>query len=366
MQSSPVEASFGYSFPAIRGIQAKREYYVSMCPVRLIPRIFLFNSEELPPDLRAQRRLNRARLPGITNYIIRNPEDYVLSAITASIDGKVQFTPLSEHGNGDKVGTLNIDMDARFIINDGQHRRAAIERALAEHPELGNETIAVVFFLDPKLVRCQQMFADLNRYAIRPSPSLGVLYDHRDTQAQLAKRLMSESDIFRGLVELERTTLSARSRKLLTLSAIYGATNDLLAGMEEKGAEELADIAGKYWETLARTFKEWWLVHQGKLTAGEVRQDFIHTHGVVLQALGRTGNALLHSHPRNWKKYLSCLSEIDWRRTNPKWEGRAMVGGRISKGQQNVLLVTNLIKRKMRLPLSADERRIEEAHRRGE
>ena len=360
------ETQFGYTFPAIRGIQAKREYYVSMCPVRLIPRIFLFNSEELPPDLRAQRRLNRARLPDITNYIVQNPENYVLSAITASIDGGVRFTPLADQGEEGKVGMLNIDMEARFIINDGQHRRAAIERALGDRPELGDETIAVVFFLDPKLVRCQQMFADLNRYAIRPSTSLGVLYDHRDTEAQLAKRLISESDIFRGLVELERTTLSARSRKLFTLSAIYGATNDLLAGMNEKSPDELVSIAGRYWEGLAEVFKEWWLVYQGKATAGEVRQDFIHTHGVVLHALGRAGNALLLSHPRDWRKRLPRLKEIDWRRANRKWEGRAMIGGRISKGQNNMLLVTNLIKNKLGLPLSAEEKRIEEAYRRGE
>ena len=68
-------------------------------------------------------------------------------------------------------------MKARFVINDGQHRRAAIEAALRENPDLGDETIAVVFFLDVGLKRCQQMFADLNRYAIRPTTSLSILYD---------------------------------------------------------------------------------------------------------------------------------------------------------------------------------------------
>src|SRR5437870_9539 len=37
------DTSFGYVFPAIRGIQARREYYVSMCPLRLIPKLFLFD-----------------------------------------------------------------------------------------------------------------------------------------------------------------------------------------------------------------------------------------------------------------------------------------------------------------------------------
>ncbi len=48
-------ATFEYIFPAIRGIQAGREYYVSMCPLRVIPRIFLFDEDELKPELRAQR-----------------------------------------------------------------------------------------------------------------------------------------------------------------------------------------------------------------------------------------------------------------------------------------------------------------------
>jgi len=52
-----MEPQFGYQFPAIRGTMAGRAYYVSMCPMRLIPRIFLFDEEEaaLPAELRAQR-----------------------------------------------------------------------------------------------------------------------------------------------------------------------------------------------------------------------------------------------------------------------------------------------------------------------
>ncbi len=86
-------------------------------------------------------------------------------------------------------------MDAKFIINDGQHRRAAILSALEQKPELVTETIAVVFFLDLGLERSQQMFADLNLYSIRPSRSLGVLYDHRDEKAKLAKLVVFKSDV---------------------------------------------------------------------------------------------------------------------------------------------------------------------------
>ena len=76
------DSRFGYVFPAIRGIQANREYFVSLCPLRLIPRIFLFDESEaeLPPDLRAQRTLNKARIPEMVRYILNNRDNYVFSA----------------------------------------------------------------------------------------------------------------------------------------------------------------------------------------------------------------------------------------------------------------------------------------------
>ena len=62
-----IDDSFSYIFPAIRGIQASKEFYVTMCPLKLIPKIFVYNEAELPPKLRAQRVLNKARIPEIAN-----------------------------------------------------------------------------------------------------------------------------------------------------------------------------------------------------------------------------------------------------------------------------------------------------------
>ena len=355
-------ADFKYVFPAIRGIQARREYYVSMCPLRLIPRLFIFNGEEMAPELRAQRYLNKARIPEMSRYIHENPDDYVFSALTASIDGEVAFEHLSGEERADRIGLLHVPMAARFVINDGQHRRAAIEMALEHRPEIGEETIAVVFFRDVGLERCQQMFADLNRYAVRPSKSLGLLYDHRDEAAELAKTLIKRSTIFGGLVELEKTTLSRRSRRLFTLSAIYNATAELVKDLDLDGPREEAELALTFWEEVARHIKEWELVRAGDATAGEVRTDYIHTHGVVLQALARAGNVLVRRHPRAWQEKIGRIAGIDWRRGNAElWEGRALLAGRLRKSQNNVTLTANAIKTHLGLPLSPDEQRIEDA-----
>ncbi len=357
---------FEYQFPAIRGIQAQREYYVSMCPMRLLSKLFQFDEDELAPELRAQRQLNRARIPELSRYITENVDNYVFSAITVSIDADVSFTALPGQGDENRIGILKIPMSARFIINDGQHRRAAIEVALRNNPELGDETIAVVFFMDKGLERCQQMFADLNRYAIRPSTSLSILYDYRDETARLVKSLIAGSDIFRDVVELEKTSLALRSRRLFTLSAIYHATNELLSGRAESTPEEAARFALEFWEAVAEQMDDWNAVRRGDLTAGEVRKDFIHTHGVVLQALARSGRELVLRFPKSWQKKLVGLKSIDWRRANSSmWEGRALVGGQVSKAHQNVILTANAIKTHLGVTLSEDEQRVEDAFNRG-
>jgi len=356
------DPTFGYVFPAIRGIQARREYYASMCPLRLIPKIFLFDEAELAPELRAQRTLNKGRLPEMARYVLNNQDNYVFSAITASIDGEVRFEPLGEGREASRVGLLRVPMDARFIINDGQHRRAAIEMALRENPALGDESIAVVFFVDLGLERCQQMFADLNRYAIRPNKSLGVLYDHRDHLARLTKLVVLQSVFFRDIVEMERSTLSLRSRKLFTLSALYNGTSSLLEQADVADMAAGTKVAVEYWEEVAKHFPEWRLVHDRKMVAGDVRRDFIHSHGIVLHALGIVGNALLQSCRNGWKARLKGLKKIDWSRANSKlWEGRVMIGGQVSKASRNVTLTTNVIKKTLGLELTPEEHRAEDA-----
>jgi DNA sulfur modification protein DndB len=360
-KSRPRPTSYEYVFPAICGIQAGREYYVTMCPLRLIPRLFVFDEEELVPELRAQRTLNKSRVPEIARYIVDNPTGYVFSALTASVDAEVTFDADTEGDS--RVGTLTIPMSARFVINDGQHRRAAIQQALIENPDLGDETIPIVLFLDIGLDRCQQMFADLNRYAIRPAKSLGILYDHRDELSAITRLVVFRSPFYQDLTETESSNLSARSRKLFTLSGIHTATKCLLDGIDEPSIERRVDLAANYWEAAAQQFPEWAQVRNREVSAGEVRRDFIHSHGIVLHALGKVGNALLRESDdrARWERRLKKLQTLDWHRVSPEWEGRATLGGRVSKGSANVLLTTAAIRRALGMRLPPEELRIEEA-----
>ena len=121
-------SNYSYQFTALRGLQAGRSFYTIMCPMKLVPRIFIFDEEELDPSLRAQRTINRTRVPEIARYIVANPEEYVFSSITASVNSSVEFDPLVERNR--EIGTLKIPMTATFVVNDGQQGRCLCQSVL--------------------------------------------------------------------------------------------------------------------------------------------------------------------------------------------------------------------------------------------
>jgi len=355
--------SFNYTFAALRGIQAQREYFVAMCPMRLIPRIFLFNEEEIPAELRAQRVLNRARIPAIARYLVDNAGDYVFSAITASIDGEIEFQPSADKGRSRNIGQLVVPMSAKFVVNDGQHRRAAIEEALKERPELGDETIAVVFFVDAGLKRSQQLFADLNTHAVRASSSIGILYDFRDPLSQVARTVAAHVPVFKGLTDMERSTIPNRSIKLFTLSGIFHANVALLrkSPQDEVTPEEVR-LAVEFWTELCKIIPEWQERVVRSVASAELRRDYVHVHSVTLHAIGMAGADLIAADPRDWQQRLQRLSQIDWSRSNTRlWEGRAMIGGQMSKAHNNIVRTASALKQTLGLPLSPHEERLEHA-----
>ncbi len=348
------------TFTAIQGVQAGRQYYSVMCPLKVVPRIFVFDEQEVPAELRAQRTLNKSRIPEIARYIVDNPKDYIFSSITASVDGKVEFVPYGKEGTSQNLGTLKIPLTARFLINDGQHRRAAIEEALKERPELGDETLSVVFLHDAGLKRSQQMFADLNRHAIRPTKSLGVLFDRREPMAGRCRQVVNKVTVFRDLTEVEKTTISNRSNKLHTLSAIYQATQTLLGKTKRsKVSGEDLELAVEFWEEVGLNVPDWQLAVKKTVSCAELRRDYIHAHGIAIQAFGGAGAALLAEEPKQWKKRLAALRKIDWSRSNHEWEGRALVNGKVSKALVNVIRTTNFVKQTLGVGLTSRERQEE-------
>lgn len=355
-----------FTFPALKGMQAGKPYYTVMLPLKLVPRILIFQEEELPAELRSQRVINRVRVPEIAQYIIDNQENYTFSSLTVSIDSDISFKQLHfQEKEVENVGLLKVPMDAKFLINDGQHRRAAIEEALRTCPDLGEETISVVFFIDTGLKRSQQMFADLNKHAVRPTRSIGILYDHRDPMSKLARTVVDRVDVFRNLTEVEKTSISNRSNKLFTLSAIYEGTLALLR--KNRKSKQVTpreiDAAVNFWNEVCSNMGHWRLAAKKEISPCELRKEYIHAHGLTIQALGKLGSMLLADRSKDLAQELKKLEVIDWSRKNTAiWQGRAMISGRISKSHTCVILTANYLKKMFGCILTPEEAEIEQQY----
>lgn len=328
---------FNYSFPAVKGKQANSTYYICMIPCKLLKILFKKTNEDTLPEFRAQRKLNENRIPEIRDYILKNRDSYVFSALAASIDGEFKFIE-----SVNSLGVLEVDMSAIFLINDGQHRNAAIQEAILDDPTIGDETIPVVFFEDKGLRRSQQMFTDLNKYAVKPSKSQNTFYDHKDGLALVTKELLKNNDFLRDYTDVENDTLGKYSAKLFTLNCIYSANKYLIGNkVLDEGIEEFIYV---YWNIVVDNIYEWQQLVKKEITKISLREDYIVTQNIILYALGKLGNFFLCNKEIDMKKYLCKLSKINWMRSNKDWIGNAIEDGKISKKSSNVTLTYNKIK----------------------
>jgi DNA sulfur modification protein DndB len=345
-----------------------RQYFTISLSLAEVPRFFRFNDwEQCTPELRAQRVLNKSRVPDIMKYILDNEDGYLFSSITASYssDVTVKFTPATENSD---LGTLEMELEnLELIINDGQHRSAGIAAAIKENPALGKDRISVLLFPMENLERLQQMFTDLNRYAHKTSKSLDILYDHRDNLSALTMDLSEKVDVFRGLVDKEKITIPLRSDKLFTLSTLYDANEELLGEkIDKRGTKDYEaklSLATEYWTALSGSITDWRKVKDGDLKAPALRQEKINTHAVVMRALGGAGSALIDEHPNDWSERLEALRHVDWRKSvgskvNPLWDNVCITAGSVVSNRQARVQTLAVLKKILGLTIAVREQKL--------
>lgn len=347
-----LEESMFYRFPAMRGIQANSEYFVCMIPLGVLSKIFIEDSSDVLPEFRAQRKLNEQRIPEIRDYIINNRDSYVFSALAASVDEEIAFFPTRESGN---IGELEVDMTATFLINDGQHRKAAIIEAIEFDESLKDETIALVLYRDKGLARSQQMFTDLNKHAVNTSKSLNTLYDSKDPMAVMTKQVVAQVPFLRKYTDKEKDNLANYAAKLFTLNVFYDVNKRIIKNPVD--IEEETRFLVDFWTTIVVNMRDWNDMDKGELSKKELREAYISLRGITLHAFGKLG-AYFFSHPQyDIHKYLTGLSKIDWSRSNLEcWENRAITDkGRINRNEKGIFLTYIQIKRLLNLEIDSEE-----------
>lgn len=347
--------NYCYKFPVVKGIQANREYYIAMVPLKMLKRLFPEENEFIMPEYRAQRRINEARIPTITKYILENENSYVFSALAASIDGKFHFIPCGGEGS---LGMLEISMDAKFLINDGQHRKAAIEQALIEKPELGDESIAIVFYKDLGLKYSQQMFTDLNKHAVKTSNSISELYDSRDRLAVVTRRTVELVPFFKKYVDKEKDILGKFSSALFTLNTIYMANKRILS--KSKCDKEFEDFCIYYWNKVSANMIPWIELQNKELSKKELREQYLAVQSVIIQSFGKLGNYFYKNNKVDMDNLLISLRKVNWNRSAEYWYLRVIKeNGRMINSEKAIGLAANMLKLLLGIELSAHEKNIE-------
>lgn len=327
--------------PAITGMQSDKPYYAAMCPIEFLVKLFKYEDPALPPAMKTQRVLNKSRIPEMRDYVLSG--NYTFSALTASIDGQFEFSPMSKSA---QMGTLRIDSMAQVIINDGQHRREALIKALDLKPELKNEHIVIVFYKAEGLEQAQQIFTDLNKHAIRPTKSLNILFDNRENFSKMVRETIFAVVGFAGRTELEKTTISNRSKNLYTLSGIYSSIEEFTRNIKLEEAE-LKKLVTEFYSAAYSSIDEWQNVVLDEISACDYRKVYVTAHAVFIKALGKVGHMLFNRYGNDMFPKVANLSKVNLRKDNSELQGIILHGNRINGASVSVEPLANYILTKM-------------------
>lgn len=375
-------SQFTYTFPAVAGTQAGRAYYVAQVPLGALVRLFRFDEEDVvPAHLRAQRILNERRGEAIGQYMVENSSDYVLPAITASVSAEMAFEAVDVTGAAGSVGLLHIPMEATLLINDGQHRRRGIELAIKERPALAKETIAVTIYYDQGLERSQQMFADINGKQVKPSSAINALYDRRNPFNTWVLDVIGKLPGISTRIDMENSSVAAKSHKLWSLvafkkslSLLTGVTEKSIGELEPAKLNEITAFVLRFFEECADRIPSWRQMVTGRISAFEVREQFVIGHAVWLEGLvvfaryamftgylydhGRTDEGVIKPELALWER-LEALSKVDERKVSRMWDKRCVVLGKMQKTSDGVNGTAAKLLTMANVPLPANMRELE-------
>ena len=97
------------------------------------------------------------------------------------------------------------------------------------------------------------------------------------------------------------------------------------------------------------------LLHK-EISKVDLRENYIITQAVVIQALGRLGHYYLTHPEQDLKVSLQGLQNIDWKRNADQWYLRTIrANGRMISSEKAVILTSNVIKLALGIQLDRDE-----------
>ena len=111
---------------------------------------------------------------------------------------------------------------------------------------------------------------------------------------------------------------------------------------------------------MADNIVPWLELQKRVINKSELRENYIITQAVAIQALGRVGACFFAEERGVPLKVMKQLRNVDWTRTNPRWHLRTIqTNGRMITNEAAIILTSNVIKKTLGLPFTEDEERRE-------
>ncbi len=356
-----------YNFPAARGIQAGREFYNVSIPMRTLTRILRIDGGEVLE--RSQRQVNQSRAKKVANYINDNPDTYIIPCLTGVVDIPVgaELPEFIGVGGNDLVGTLKVSMDCAIKLFDGQHRATGIAYALEANPELSSQNVAVLLYPKMSLSERKLAFADINQNVSKPAQSISDAYNSRDALPQFAVELANELLCFRGMVDFERNSVSGASEYLFSLKSIKDSTATLL-GVNQKVesiSDEQKQFVKTFWTKLSNELG-WGALRfgDGNMTPKQIRETYIHTHNVMIQAFALAGKKIVNQFGDLDSLSFEALADLDYSRNSSDFDGRC-VNAKTEKMISNALAIklsAIALMARMKCPIDPELKLLEKRH----
>lgn len=310
-------------FPAARGIQAGREYFMVVAPLGTLRRLLAIDNTALVLD-RSQRDVDMGRAKKLAAYIKENPGSWVIPALVGNIEIDPKF---EEHVPGSMVGTLSLPMDAVIKLLDGQHRATGIMNALGEDDELRRSSVPLQLYVNMDLAARQQAFTDINLNAKTVSKGLSMAYDHRDEVAQAITDAVGKVRAWVNRIEWQKANCSGDNPNMFPFKAAVEAFH-IYMGTSKKVAPNAEQIAAAvaFFNKVEQAARWMPYVVSHDMNMRDQRNSWITYHVVGLKALALWGRKIREAGmdiEEACERLYQCRNDFS-RNNVHKWEGKCM------------------------------------------
>ena len=101
---------------------------------------------------------------------------------------------------------------------------------------------------------------------------------------------------------------------------------------------------------------QWSELRNKEISKVDLRENYIVTQGVVIQALGYVGAFFLNNPDVDMQETISHLKKIDWKRNAEHWRFRVIrEDGKILTSNKAIILTANQIKQQLGITLTPEE-----------